>query len=736
MPSRRSVAGVLVAAGLGGLCFAPVFGVPALAGPVLAVCVAGFLVVEGTRRWAALVAWRPVLFLVFGLLAVVETMLFSTTLAGVPTASTGRALASGVRSWQRTLESTWPARPEPELALFVPLLVLLAGLLGVELLYRFGGLAAMLPSLGVVGLSQAYQPASGWPAYLLAVVYALTAAVVLVPARVARGAGVRRTRSRDWMPLLGAVGLTVAGLLGGLLVAGLAPGGSDPYTLRRAQAEQVPTPRVNSPLDEVTARLSDPEATAFRYRASSSSGAGTGTVGGGSTGAAADGARVDRWRLVALDDFDGTNWTTDSPFLRFGAELRPGQSLRVPTSPSGAEVDVRSLPGPWLPSQSLPRAVGEGGEVYVEPGSGTLFATDRPDRYTLAWSTPQVTGEALLAAAVDRSVPVGDVGNPPPEIVALASSAVSGKRATVQTALALERFLASRCSLVSAGKQLPAGHGWPQLKRFLLEDKRGTSEQFAAAYVALARLNGIPARLVVGFRTPAVADLDGWLTVRNKDVLAWPEIAVDGIGWWPLDPAGLADPARPRNDSRDAVTAKARAELPPPDQLDDPAVPKEDSAPEASGGPVLPSVPVGALAWLLLVPAAWVTGAPFARFVRARLRRRRGGAAAVTGAWVEARDRLRAHGVPVTSGMTVRDLATAATPIIGPGAGTRTQAGLSRLALAVDAALWSPADPSDQVVSQAWTGVGEVVQGLRARPWRSRLRAALDPRSLLGGWQQ
>ena len=107
----------------------------------------------------------------------------------------------------------------------------------------------------------------------------------------------------------------------------------------------------------------------------------------------------------------------------------------------------------------------------------------------------------------------------------------------------------------------------------------------------------------------------------------------------------------------------------------------------------------------------------------------------MTGAWVEARDRLRAHGVPVTSGMTVRDLADEALPIFGPDAGSRTYAGLSRLAVAVDAALWSPANTTDQVVTQAWAGVGEVVQGLSARPWRSRLRAALDVRSLLGRWQ-
>lgn len=46
-------------------------------------------------------------------------------------------------------------------------------------------------------------------------------------------------------------------------------------------------------------------------------------------------------------------------------------------------------------------------------------------------------------------------------------------------------------------------------------------------------------------------------------------------------------------------------------------------------------------------------GAPALRMLRSW---RRGGEAAVLGTWAEARDRLRAYGVPITPGMTVRDL--------------------------------------------------------------------------------
>lgn len=57
---------------------------------------------------------------------------------------------------------------------------------------------------------------------------------------------------------------------------------------------------------------------------------------------------------------------------------------------------------------------------------------------------------------------------------------------------------------------------------------------------------------------------------------------------------------------------------------------------------------------------AWLAGVPSAKWVRARMRRRQPGSAAVLGAWLEARDRLREHRVRLTAGMTPLELAAAA----------------------------------------------------------------------------
>jgi hypothetical protein len=101
-------------------------------------------------------------------------------------------------------------------------------------------------------------------------------------------------------------------------------------------------------------------------------------------------------------------------------------------------------------------------------------------------------------------------------------------------------------------------------------------------------------------------------------------------------------------------------------------------------------------------------------------RRRLGGARAVVGAWAEVRDRLRAHGVPITVGMTVRDLATAAESL-----DEQVVVGLHRLARSVDEALWSANGPDEATVDDAWDAVRVVRRGLARRPLGTRLRAAL-----------
>ena len=171
--------GLLLATAAAGLSFAAVFDPVALLAPVLAV-VAGVAAADqltvGRRRLAAV---RVPLGLVLGGAAGVAALLLPV---GVPATGTAlRVLAGGVlHGWLRTLESTLPAHPDLPLLPFVPALVLLAAVVGVEWLRRgVAPAATLLPSLAVVIVAQVFA-AVGWlPAIGLAAVYGLGAAVAL-----------------------------------------------------------------------------------------------------------------------------------------------------------------------------------------------------------------------------------------------------------------------------------------------------------------------------------------------------------------------------------------------------------------------------------------------------------------------------------------------------------------------------------------------------------------------------
>ncbi|MFI9452705.1 DUF3488 and transglutaminase-like domain-containing protein [Amycolatopsis sp. NPDC052450] len=705
--NRLTVALILLAAMVAGLFFAPVFGVTALLIPIGVPLILAFGVTELCARWESLVPWRALLLLIAGLAGVVETVLYSTTASGFPTGATFSALADGVtESWRLALQSTWPARPEPSTVLFVPLLVLLAGVLGVELLKLRRPILALLPSFGVVVVSQLFQAMSGFPALFCGLGYAAVAGgvFVLMPQADAEG-------HRSKVPALALAAPAVVLGVGGALVANLlVPAPGPAYSLKQDQLAELDA-RVASPLDDLAYRLEHPGTPVFSFRGD---------------------AGTDRWPLVVLEDFDGVNWTPGSRYRRLGTELAPGPAVAVPTHRRSATVTTSGLTGPWLPSQTWPAAVG-GIAPLVDEAQGTLWLPrpgDGPQQYALSWWSPEIHSADLLDAALDSSAPGGlaGIGDVPPEVGQLAREAVGGLRPSFRTALALERFLRERYQLAT-GTDLPSGHSWPQLRKFLFESKLGTSEQFASAYVALARTLAIPSRLVVGFRTPDKADADGGYTVRNGDVVAWPEVAVSGVGWVALDPMGAARTGTGGANSLAAVTAEARTQLPPAGQVQDRPLPGGDTGPgdggTGDGGWTFPSgLVLIALAALLV---AWFAGVPLVKGARAWRRRRQPGIGAVLGACREVKDRLREHRVPCTAGMTVRDLAAAA-----HGIGDQsTVDGLLLLASTVDVALWSGVGTGPHSGPQAWAAVREVRRGLARRGLRARLHAAVNPRTLL-----
>lgn len=118
------------------------------------------------------------------------------------------------------------------------------------------------------------------------------------------------------------------------------------------------------------------------------------------------------------------------------------------------------------------------------------------------------------------------------EVTALARS-IAGTAATRgEVADRIERHLVRNYTYVPD----PASIGRAiTVDEFLLEEKRGHCEYFAAGMVTLLSSLNIPARIVGGFYGGELNPLTGYFVIRRRDAHAWVEMH-DGTRWRTFDP--------------------------------------------------------------------------------------------------------------------------------------------------------------------------------------------------------
>jgi protein-glutamine gamma-glutamyltransferase len=630
--------------------------------------------------------------------------------------------------WTDLLTVTAPAVASPTLIAVPVFLAWVASLAGVELARRtrLSGWPAVPPLvLFVVALAFAgTRPARGFflPTVVVLTVLGLLLArahnVVSGPAEMI-GDAPMAARARSAMSGPGMVALVglVAVLIGPLLVSG----DSRRFDIREKYRRPISLSTAVTPFAEVDAAINGPDqAPAFTARF-------TGVP---------SGVKIDRIPIALLEQYDGSVWGTDAEFTQAGPDLPPGPATATKSTAIHQTYKITpNYPTAFLPALERPQKLSGTGLGFDRQSGMIVSAAGGPTTltYSVVSDDPTYTAAEVQAAASRGNEPSASVlVVAPPEGWTTAVETFASRYGTGNGRMAQLNSLVDELRSTQFGYSTlaPPGQSLGVLDRFLSPvtanpetagNRLGSPVQFAGAFAVLARALNVPSRIVVGYKVdPAAVQAGRTITVRPKDMYAWVEVNLAGLGWVPFDPTNTNSrnptqtPPPPKGGQVNAPNQATNTQPPPPPPV---------IRPKHHHINLLKLLEAGLVLGLVLPGGVIMTK----RAVREFRFRYGNPARRILGAWLDARDQLRAHHVDVGRSMTVKQVADG---LEEHDAALATQ--VAAFAPIIDAALYAPEDPADDAVDAAWhlaDTVGAALKAGSSPP--ERLLAAVDPRPLL-----
>ena len=312
------------------------------------------------------------------------------------------------------------------------------------------------------------------------------------------------------------------------------------------------------------------------------------------------------WRLTSLDIFDGEVWSSRGSFGDADGRLAGSGNRSVPSQPITQTYDILDLSTIWLPTAFEATELHiDDAEVRWDDLSSTLIVSTDLDtsdglRYEVVSDIPAFEPALLHAGGeVPGDIRDRNVDLPrgfPPAVTTEAERIVAGASTPYERALALQNSF--RDGSFEYSLAAPAGHSDSAIEDFLFITRTGYCEQFAAAFAAMARAVGLPARVAVGF-TPGDADPlePNRYVVRGENAHAWPEVYIAGAGWVAFEPTpGRGAPGAQAYtgvlEQQDAAGPSTEATIIQEDV--DPAAPQGEAPEEGAGTTAPPLEDVGA----------------------------------------------------------------------------------------------------------------------------------------------
>jgi TgpA N-terminal domain/Transglutaminase-like superfamily len=369
------------------------------------------------------------------------------------------------------LSGRWPSPVTPTTIGFVAAFAGTTSILAAHAsLRRLIGPAQLLPSLAMLATIALFASQAGTPS-----VRFLTAYVGLSVATLWLAAHDRQRASDEPETVKQprrAVALAIIGLLAlPIVLSGVMS--SDRYDPRLNRDDPVQQEEDLSPLTVVDQlRSRSPETVLFE----------------------SEGTPVGRWRLVALNRYDGRAWMAPANLRRASTRLVDQVTKRNAPGVRAVNVTIKGLDGQWLPSPAgrtfeISVPVRTDGTVSSLLAAKTLTPGTKYRIVANEFGFDAVTGastsadRSLLATLTDFQTPVA--------IRTLATQITAAATTDRDRAELLASYLRDNYQL---DEQAPAGHSAGLLELFLTKSKRGRREQFVAAYALLSSSIGLPVR--------------------------------------------------------------------------------------------------------------------------------------------------------------------------------------------------------------------------------------------------
>jgi transglutaminase-like putative cysteine protease len=179
------------------------------------------------------------------------------------------------------------------------------------------------------------------------------------------------------------------------------------------------------------------------------------------------------------------------------------------------------------------------GKVYLPPGThsidGLSTLYEGPARETFYTYDD---GPLRMSVQMSEGTVSARPGRPPrmsgypisPAVETLARTIVGAEQRPERKAALIERYMVANFRYVANDQAAPA----MSLERFLLVERGGHCEYFAAGMVALLNAVEVPARIAGGFYGGQLNPLTGYYAVRREDAHAWTEVW-NGTRWVTFD---------------------------------------------------------------------------------------------------------------------------------------------------------------------------------------------------------